>query len=332
MNVARWKSRPALIALLCLTLWGGAPAGAQDAANYPAAGRTIRLIVPHGSGSGADILARLVGPKLAERWKVNAVADNRTGASGDIGIVAAAGAEPDGYTLLCVATVFTINPFMKKSPPYDPVKNFVPVSLLATSVLSLLVGPNVPAKTLPEFVALAHRQPGKLNYASSGIGSPQFVTMELLKLETKSDIVHIPYKDAPSMFRGMLTDEVQAQIQPLQTAAPQVANGNARMLAVMSANRAPSFPDVPTMRDLGYPNFLVETWYGIFAPAGTPAPIAAKLSAELNAILQEPEVRAQLERQGMIPVGGPPEHLGKFVQEDLARWQRVVTETGLKPE
>jgi tripartite-type tricarboxylate transporter receptor subunit TctC len=331
MNL-RWKSHVSMLALLGTTFASAAPAGAQDVTNYPIAGRSIRLIVPHGAGSGADILARLVGPKLAERWKVNVHADNRTGASGDIGIVAAAGAEPDGYTLLCVATVFTINPFMKKNPPYDPVKSFVPVSLLATSVLSLLVGPKVPAKTLPEFVALAHKQPGKLNYASSGIGSPQFVTMELLKLETKSDIVHIPYKDAPSMFRGMLTDEVQAQIQPLQTAAPQVANGNARMLAVMSANRAPAFPDVPTMRDLGYPNFVVETWYGVFAPAGTPAPIAAKVSAELNSILQEPDVREQLARPGMIPVGGPPEHLRDFVQEDLARWQRVVAETGLKPE
>jgi tripartite-type tricarboxylate transporter receptor subunit TctC len=154
----------------------------------------------------------------------------------------------------------------------------------------------------------------------------------LLKLETKTDIVHIPYKDAPSMFRGMLSDEVQAQIQPLQTAAPQVANGNARMLAVMSADRAPAFPDVPTMRDLGYPNFAVETWYGVFAPAGTPAPIVSKLSAELNAILQQPDIQAQLARQGMIPVGGAPERLGTYVKEDLARWKRVVIETGLKPE
>ena len=331
MNL-RWKSHASMLSLLAMALTSAAPAGAQDAASYPIAGRSIRFIVPHGAGAGADILARLVGPKLAERWKVNVHADNRTGASGDIGIVAAAGAEPDGYTLLCVATVFTINPFMKKSSPYDPVKSFLPVSLLATSVLSLLVGPKVPANTLPEFVALAQKQPGKLNYASSGIGSPQFVTMELLKLETKTDIVHIPYKDAPSMFRGMLTDEVQAQIQPLQTAAPQVANGNARMLAVMSANRAPAFPDVPTMRDLGYPNFVVETWYGVFAPAGTPAPIAAKISAELNSILQEPDVREQLARQGMIRVGGPPERLRDYVQEDLARWQRVVSETGLKPE
>jgi tripartite-type tricarboxylate transporter receptor subunit TctC len=332
MNLVRLDCRTALAAVLASTLAQIVPAAAQDAANYPIPGRSIRLIIPHGAGAGADILGRLVGPKLGERWKVTTVADNRTGASGDIGIVAAAGAEPDGYTLLCVATVFTINPFMKKNPPYDPVKSFVPVSLLATSVLSLLVGPKVPAKTLPEFIALAHQQPGKMNYASSGIGSPQFVTMELLKLETKSDIVHIPYKDAPSMFRGMLTGEVQAQIQPLQTAAPQVANGNARMLAVMSAERAPAFPDVPTMRDLGYQNFVVETWYGIFAPAGTPAPIAAKLSAAIDSILQEPDVREQLARQGMKPVGGPPERLGNYVKEDLARWKRVVTETGLTPE
>jgi len=317
------------VGLLGLAL-GNAGALAQE--RYPVAGRTLRLITPHGPGSGADILSRLVGPKLAERWKLTAVTDNRTGASGDIGIVAAAGAEPDGYTLLCVATVFTINPFMKKHPPYDPEKSFAPVSLLATSVLSLLTAPSLPAKTFPDFVALAKQQPGKMNYASSGIGSPQFVTMELLKLEARINLVHVPYKDAPSMFRGMLTGEVQTQIQPLQTAAPQVANGNARMVAVMSAERSPAFPDVPTMRDLGYPNFKVETWYGIFAPAGTPAPIVARLSAEIDSILREPDVRAQLARQGMNPIGGTPARLASFVKEDLGRWKRVVHETGLKPE
>jgi tripartite-type tricarboxylate transporter receptor subunit TctC len=268
MSVTRTKARAIALALAGLALGLIDPAGAQDARSYPIAGRTVRLITPHGSGSGADILARVIAPKLAERWKVTTITDNRTGASGDIGIVAVAGAEPDGYTLLCVATVFTINPFMKKNPPYDPVKSFAPVSLLATSVLSFLVPSNLPAKTLPEFVDLARKEPGKMNYASSGIGSPQYVTMELLKLEAKISLVHVPYKDAPSMFRGMLTGEVQAQIQPLQTAAPQVSNGNARMVAVMSANRAPAFPEVPTMRESGFPNFVVESWYAIFAPAG----------------------------------------------------------------
>jgi tripartite-type tricarboxylate transporter receptor subunit TctC len=324
-----WKI--AAIALACLASTIPA-ANAQPVQDYPVPGHTLRLITPHGSGSGADILARLIAPKLSERWKVAAVVDNRTGASGDIGIVAAAGAEPDGYTLLCVATVFTINPFMKKNPPYDPVKSFAPVSLLATSVLSLLVPPKLPATTLSQFIDLARKEPGKMNYASSGIGSPQYVTMELLKLDAKINLVHVPYKDAPSMFRGMLTGEVQAQIQPLQTAAPQVANGNARMVAVMSANRAPAFPDVPTMRESGFPDFVVETWYAVFAPAGTPAPIVAKLSAEIDSILKESDVRTFLSRQGMTPVGGAPERLGAYVKEDLARWKRVVEEAGLKPE
>jgi tripartite-type tricarboxylate transporter receptor subunit TctC len=305
------------------------PAAAEK---YPVAGHTLKMIVPHGVGAGADILSRLIAPRLSERWNVTVVTENRSGASGDIGIAAVATAEPDGYTLLCVATVFTINPFMKKNPPYDPVKSFAPVSLLSTSVLSLLVPPSLPAKTLAEFIDLARKEPGKMNYASSGIGSPQFVTMELLKLEAKINLVHVPYKDAPGMFRGMLTGEVQAQIQPLQTAAPQVSNGNARMVAVMSANRAPAFPDVPTMRESGFPNFVVETWYAIFAPAGTPAPIVKKLSAEINSILQEPDVHAMLTRQGMNPIGSTPEHLGNYVKEDLARWKRVVEETGLKPE
>jgi tripartite-type tricarboxylate transporter receptor subunit TctC len=322
--------RTTALAAGCLALAAApTPAGAQD---YPVAGRTLRLITPHGSGSGADILARLIAPKLAERWKVSTVVDNRTGASGDIGIAAVAGAEPDGYTLLCVATVFTINPFMKSNPPYDPIKSFAPVSLLATSVLSLLISPKLPAKTFNEFIDLARKQPGKMNYASSGIGSPQYVTMELLKLETKINLVHVPYRDAPSMFRGMLTGEVQTQIQPLQTASPQVKNGNALMVAVMSASRAPAFPDVPTMRDLGYPNFVVETWYGVFAPAGTPAPAVAKISHEIDSILHEPDVQAVLTRMGMTAVGGPPERLQDFVKTDLARWKRVVEEAGLKPK
>jgi tripartite-type tricarboxylate transporter receptor subunit TctC len=330
--MARHRGRFAASALILAALLGAQPLRAQDAAGYPVQGRTLRLIVPHGLGAGADILARLIGPKLAERWKVSVVTDNRTGASGDIGISLAAGAEPDGYTLLCVATVFTINPAIKTDLTYDPIKSFAPVALLSTSVLSLLVAESVPAKTLAEFIALARRQPGKINYASSGVGSPQYVAMELFKLETKTDLFHVPYRDAPGMFRAMLTGEAQAQVQPLQTAAPYVQNGTVRMLAVMSAERAPAFPDVPTMRELGYPDFVVETWYGMFAPAGTPPAIVAKLNAALDDILHQPDVRELLARQGMTPAGGTPQRLGNYVKEDLARWQRVVKDAGLKVE
>ena len=325
-----YAARMALaIALPALTLVGAIdPALADDASHYPAAGRTLRLITPHGAGSGADILSRLIAPKLSERWKVTAVTDNRTGASGDIGITAAAGAEPDGYTLLCVATVYTINPYMKKNPPYDPEKSFAPVSLLATSVLSLLTAPSLPAKTFPDFIELAHKEPGKMNYASSGIGSPQFVTMELLKLEAKINLVHVPYKDAPSMFRGMLTGEVQAQIQPLQTASPHIKNGNARMLAVMSAERAPAFPDVPTMRDLGYPNFVVETWYGIFAPAAMPKNLVTKINGDITAILDTTDMKQRLDKLGADAAPQSPEDFAKFVRAEVEKWAKVVKESG----
>jgi tripartite-type tricarboxylate transporter receptor subunit TctC len=296
------------------------------------AGRAVRLIVPHGLGAGADILARLIGPKLSERWKVPVVPDNRTGANGDIGIGVAAAAEPDGYTMMCVATALTISAVMKRNLPFDPITSFAPVALLATSVLSLLVGSKVPATTLPEFVALAKAQPGRINYGSIGTGSPQFVTMELVKIETGIDLYHVPYRDAPSSFRDLMTGEIQAIVQPLQTAAPYVQNGNVRMLAVMSAERSPAFPDVPTMRELGYPNFVVETWYAMFAPAGTPQAIVGKWNAELNAILQQDDVRLMLARQGMAPIGGSPERLATYVKDDLARWQRVAREAGLKPE
>jgi tripartite-type tricarboxylate transporter receptor subunit TctC len=332
-TVAGDKRRIAAIALIALTLGGACRiTAAQDAGGYPVAGRTVRMIVPHGLGAGADILARLIGPKIAERWKVAVVPDNRTGANGDIGIGLAAAAEPDGYTMMCVATIFTISPVMKKNLPYDPVKSFQPVALLSTSVLSLLVGSGLPVTTFAEFVALARQRPGALNYGSTGTGSPQYVAMELLKLETKTDLFHVPYRDAASSFRDLLTGELQAVIQPLQTAAPYVQNGNVRMLAVMSAERAPAFPDVPTMRELGFPNFVVETWYGMFAPAGTPPAIMAKWNAEINAILQEPDIRTLLARQGMNPIGGTPERLASYVKDDLARWQRVVDEAGIRPE
>jgi tripartite-type tricarboxylate transporter receptor subunit TctC len=333
MRLMGLAGRGGAFALAAVMVGGGwLPAATQPLQSVPSAGRSMRIIVPHGLGAGADILARLIGPKVADKWKVTVVPDNRTGANGDIGIVSAANAAPDGYTVMFVGTTFTISPIMKKDLHYDPVKSFEPVALLATSVLSLLVGPAVPTKTLPEFVEFARQRPGKINYGSIGTGSPHFVTMELLKLETKTDLFHVPYRDAPSSLRDLMTGEIQALIQPLQTAAPYVHNGNARMLAVMSEQRAPAFPDVPTMRELGYADLVSEIFYGMFAPAGTPAPVVARWNAEINAVLQQPDVRELLARQGMNAIGGPPERLKQLVTDQLARWKRVAEQAGLKPE
>jgi tripartite-type tricarboxylate transporter receptor subunit TctC len=305
---------------------------AQEPNGYPAPDRTTHIIVPHGLGTGPDVLARLLAGKVAERWKTSVVVENRLGAAGDIGMAYVAAAPPDGYTFLLVAAQLSIAPALKKNLSFDPVKSFEPIALLGTSKLSLLVAPNVPAKTFPEFLALARQSPGKLNYATIGTGSIQHVTTELLKLETKVDLFPVYYKDAPSAFRDLLTGEVQAMVQPLQTAAPQVRANSIRMLAVMSGQREPAFPDVPTMAELGYPGMIVEVWYGLFAPAQTPRQIVTKWNSEVNALLQEPDTRDALVRQGTVIAGGAPERLGEVMTQELARWKRVVSEAGIKPE
>jgi len=329
----RWSAPGALLVIgaAAVVCWVDV-AQAQEAAGYPAHGRTTHIIVPHGLGTGPDVLARLVGGKVAERWKTSVVVENRLGAAGDIGIASVAAAPPDGYTLLLVAAQLSITPALKKNLSFDPAKSFEPIALLGTSKLSLLVAPNVPARTFPEFITLVRQSPGKLNYATIGTGSIQHVATELLKLETKVDLFPVYYKDAPSAFRDLLTGEVQAMVQPLQTAAPQVRANNVRMLAVMSGQREPAFPDVPTMAELGYPGMIVEVWYGLFAPAQTPPQIVMKWNAEVNALLQEPDTRDTLVRQGTVLAGGAPERLSEVVTQELARWTRVVSEAGIKPE
>jgi tripartite-type tricarboxylate transporter receptor subunit TctC len=309
-------------------LCGGATA--QDAGSYPA--RNVTLVVPYTPGTGADILSRILGPKLAERWKVGVITDNRAGASGNIGTEHVAKSAPDGYTLLCTATSFGTAPALSAKLPFDPVKSFTPVALLATSAVSLTVNPELPAKSLAEFVELAKKAPGKYYYASPGSGGPQHLTMELLKQELKIDLVHVPYKGSGGAVSDLIAGHVQAMAISLQTAAPYVQGGKLRMLSVMSAERSPAFPDVPTMKELGLADLEVETWYGVFAPAGTPAPVVARINAELNALLGQPDVRALLEKQGMNAGGGSPERFGALVKNELARWSRVVKAAGIKAD
>jgi tripartite-type tricarboxylate transporter receptor subunit TctC len=322
----RW-SLAAMQALVGLA-WPFAMAGAQDA--YP--NRTVQLVVPYTPGTGADILSRILGPKLAERWKVGVVTDNRAGATGNIGTELVAKSAPDGHTLLFTATSFGTNPALGQKLPFDPVKSFAPVVLIATSAVSVIVNPQLPAKTFREFIDVARGQPGKLYYSSPGNGGPQHLTMELLKLETGIDLVHVPYKGSGGAVSDLIAGHVQAMIIALQTAAPYVQGGKLRMLAVMSPERSPAFPDVPTTKELGLPNLEVETWYGVFAPAGTPAPVVAKLNAELNALLRQADVRELLGKQGMVPAGGPPERFGNLLKLELARWSRVVAAAGIKAD
>jgi tripartite-type tricarboxylate transporter receptor subunit TctC len=301
-------------------------------AQEPFPSRPVHIVVPFTPGTGADILARLLGARLAEHWKSAVVVDNRAGATGNIGADLVAKSAPDGYTLLFTATSFATNPPLARALPFDPVKSFTPVALVAAGALAVLVNPQVPASSLREFIALAKREPGKLHYASPGNGGIQHLAMELLKLEAGINLVHVPYKGLSGALSDLAGGHVQAAVSALQSAAPQVHSGKLRMLGVMSATRSAAFPDVPTLAEQGLPGLEVDTWYALFAPAGTPAPVVAKWNTDLNRLLADPAVRAALEKQGMAPAGGDPQRLAALLANELARWSRVVSAAGIKAE
>ena len=313
----------------CIALLFAVVATVASAEDWPA--RPVHIVVPYTPGVGADTLARVLGPKLSARWDVPVIVDNKPGATGNIGADQVAKAPADGNTFLLAATSLSTNPAYKPAP-FDPVKDFAPVALLATGALGLYVNPQVPAKTTRELIQLARSQPGKLYYSSPGNGGVQHLSMELFKLETGIDIVHVPYKGAAGAMADVVGGQVQATVSSLQTAAPHVRAGRLRMLGVMSEERAAAFPDVPTLKEQGLANLEVQTWYGIFAPAGTPEAIVTRVNADLNDFLKEDDVRQLVEKQGLTPAGGTPQMLGERVKREFASWKRVVQHAHIKPE
>jgi len=309
----------AFVSCVFLLLGLSSDAAAQG---YPS--KTITIVAPFTPGTGADLIARILAPRLAERLKVAVVVDNKPGASGIIGTDIVSKAAPDGYTLLFAATSHGTVPAFNKKLPYDPLKSFAPVALAATNAMAFVVGAQVPAASMPEFIALAKKQPGALHYSSPGNGTPQHLAMELVKQELGIDVVHVPYKGSAGATTDLLGGRVQATIGAIQTVGGYAASGKARMLAVLSNERSGAFPNVPTMKELGYPDLVVETWYGIFAPAGTPHEAIAHLNAEVNALLQLAEVREALAKLGLAAAPDKPERLGEMVAAELARWNRVV--------
>ena len=287
-------------------------------------------MVAYSPGTGADILARLFGPRLADRWKATIVTENRVGATGTIASAVVAKAAPDGHTLLFIATSFGTTPALRRNLQFDPVRSFAPVALFATSGLGVVVHPQLPVKTLRDFINLAKRRPGELHYSSPGVGGPQHLSMELLKLETGINIVHVPYKGFAGAVTDAMAGHVQAMVSALQSAHPHVSSGRLRMLAVMSGERSDAFPGVPTMKELGFPGLEIYTWYGTFAPAGTPAPIVNRINTDINELLRLPEIRATMVKMGMDPAGGPPDRLGDLVKKELPRWKRVVAAAKIK--
>jgi tripartite-type tricarboxylate transporter receptor subunit TctC len=286
--------------------------------------KPLKIIVPFTPGTGIDVLARTLGQKLSERLGQPVVVDNKPGASGNIGTGGVATSAPDGYTLLMTVNTFVINPSLYKSVPYDPIKSFVPVAPAAVGALTFAVHPSFPAKTLAEAVKLFKANPGKYTYASPGSGTPQHLAMELFKLNTGTDILHVPYKGSAGAITDLLGGEVQVMVLPVHSALTHAKAGRIRMLAVAQDKRAPIAPDVPTFAEQGVTNSDVDLWYGLMAPTGTPAAVVDKLNGEVNAILAMPDVREALDKQGMIPTPGKPEALGALVRNDFARWAEVI--------
>ena len=311
------------VALLCAAASGWA----QD---YPS--RTIVLVVPFTPGTTADSLARLMQPHLSQRWGVPVVVENKPGAAGMIGIDAVAKANPDGYTFLFTSTAFGTIAAMNPKLPYDPDKSFAPVMLLGTSPLSLVVPNSFPAQTVKEFIEQAKKRPGELNYASAGTGSVFHLSMELLQREAGTRMVHVPYKGTQGVINDLISGHVQASMMVFQTALPLVQSGRVRMLAVMSAQRAQTLADVPTIVEAGFPNLVVEAWTGVMAPGKTPPAVIGKFNAELNKLLALEDVKAAAARIDVALAGGAPEILDALVKKEIRQWTRVVREANIKPE
>ena len=307
-------------------------AAAPVLAQQPYPSRPVAIVVPFSPGTGIDILARTLGERFNARWGIPVVVENKPGASGNIGAESAMHAAADGYTLLMTATSFATNVALAKRLPYDPQRSFAPVALVATGTLALVVAPSSPAKSVRELVELAKSRPGALNYASTGNGTVQHLTMELLKQALGIDLVHVPYKANAGAITDVSGGHVEAMVTPIHTAAPLAKQNRLRMLAVLSAERSTLFPAVPTLKEEGFPDLEVEVWYALLVPAGTPQPVVARLNAGVQEILSTHEVREALAKQGLSPVGGPPERLAELLRTELARWPRVIANAGIKAD
>ena len=308
----------------------GALAGSALAQTYPT--KPVRMLVPTTPGGSVDTLARTIGPKLAERWGQQIIVDNRPGAGGTIAGDLAAKAPPDGYVLMLgtIAALGT-NVSLQKKIPYDPVKDFAPVSLVATQNLMLLVHPSVPVKTVKELVRFAKSQPGKLSFASAGNGTGSHLSGELFKQLAGVDILHIPYKGVQPAMVDVISGQVAVNFPSILTALPHVRSGRVRPLAVTGAARTRAAPELPTMQEAGIKGYESATWYGIVAPAGTPQDIVMKLSTEVAATLKQPDTHERLSREGADPVGSSPQEFGKFIQMEIEKWRKVIRAAGIQP-
>lgn len=314
-------------ALAALALF---PAAAHAQA-YPA--KPIRMIVAYPPGGGTDIVGRVIAQELGETFGQSVVVENRGGASGNIGTELAAHAAPDGYTVLMGNVApNAINVSLFKNLPFDPVADFAPVSLVASTPNILVVHPSVQARTVKEVIAFAKAKPGTLNFASAGVGSSSHLAGELFRILGRAEIVHVPYKGAGPAMVDVLSGQVQLYFATMPAAMPHVKSGRLLPVAVTSAKRSRALPDLPTIAESGVPRYEASTWYGLLAPARTPGAAIARLHDGVVAILARPALREKLAGQGFEPVGDSPEEFADYIKSEIAKWSKVIRDAGIRAE
>jgi tripartite-type tricarboxylate transporter receptor subunit TctC len=301
--------------------------GAHAQGGFPE--RPVRVLIPYPPGGTADLLGRLASQKLTDAWGKSVVVENRGGAGGNIATEAVAKADPDGYTLLlCNAPVLAINPTLYGKVPFDPVRDFAPVAPIAEVPLFLVVNPNFPAKSFAEFIEQVKKANGNINYASGSIGSTTHLSMELFKTMSHLKLQHIPYKGSGPAIAAILGGEVQIMFELMPSAMPHVKSGRMRALAVTSRNRSPVAPELPTVAEAGLPGYEVGSWFGLCAPAATPKAVVDKTNADLNAALGTPETQQRILGLGAQPLNMTPEEFSRFVGAEIAKWSKVVKDSG----
>lgn len=312
--------------LLLIIGFAAVHAHAQSFPNRP-----VRVIVPFPAGGSVDTVARWVSTKMAESFKQPVVVENRAGAGGNVAADVVAKAQPDGHTVLITTPGLAIAKSIYRQLPFDPEKDFAPISQLTATYLILVVNPNIPANSVKELVALAKAQPGKLNYGSSGAGATIHLATELFKITTGTNIVHVPYKGEAPAYAALLANEVQLTVGPVSGLGPHIKGGRIRALAVSSGKRVAEMPELPTIAEATGTNYEFTSWFGMFAPAATPREVVARLSGEAAKIMAMPDIRDRLPAMGNEAVGSSPEQFSAKYHADIAQYARVVKAAGIPP-
>jgi tripartite-type tricarboxylate transporter receptor subunit TctC len=319
--------RAIVSAVLTAAALAALPASAQE---YPS--RPVHVVVPYPAGGPNDIIVRLVGSKLSRALGQPVVVENRPGAGGNIGTDSVAKSAPDGYTLVSVGPgALIINPLLGKVP-YDTMRDFAPVTIMAVAPNALVAHPSFPAKTVAELIALARAKPGAINYASGGTGSTPHLAGALFAVMAKVQLTHVPYKGTGPATADLVGGQVQIAFLGIPTVLPHIRSGKLRALAVTGKRRSPELPGVPTVEEAGVPGYELSPWYGLLAPAGTPRAVITRLADEVTKIVRAPEMREQLSAQGAEPTGGAPEEFARTLRSDAATWKKVVKEAGIRAD